>query len=454
MPYRRSAGRTPEPTLLRGDRVGAVLPLAPMLDPRELAERRDEIAESCRRRGVRADIDAAVRARDEAVRLRTELQEWNQRRKEHQSAGKKKLASDEREAHTGEGRRIKEAVGAAEKRLAEAERVLHEQLLDLPNFVHPDVPQGGEEDFRELRRVGEPPRFDFEARDHLALGQALDLFDFEAGAKVSGQKFYFLKNELALLELALQHFALDVARKAGFTPHSTPDLARRSIVDSLAFSPRGDETQIYSVAGTDLDLVGTAEITLGGLGADVIFEESDLPVRLAGLSHCFRTEAGSHGRESKGLYRVHQFSKVELFAFCRPEDSDALHEELVGIEEQILQALEIPYRVIDVASGDLGAPAYRKFDIEAWMPGRGEGGTYGEVTSASNCTDFQTRRLKTRFRRAGTKKNELVHSLNGTAVAMPRLLIPLLENHQQADGSIAVPDGLRTYTGFDRIGPR
>ena len=425
-----------------------------MLDPRELAERRDEIVESCRRRGVRADIDAAVGARDDAVRLRTELQEWNQRRKEHQSAGKKPLSSDEREAHATEGRRIKEEVGGAEKRLAEAERILHEQMLDLPNFVHPDVPQGGEEDFRELRRVGEPPRFAFEARDHLALGQALDLFDFEAGAKVSGQKFYFLKNELALLELALQHFALDVARKAGFTPHSTPDLARRSIVDSLAFSPRGDETNIYSVAGTDLDLVGTAEITLGGLGADVIFEESDLPVRLAGLSHCFRTEAGSHGRESKGLYRVHQFSKVELFTFCRPEDSEALHEELLGIEEQILQTLEIPYRVIDVASGDLGAPAYRKFDIEAWMPGRGEGGTYGEVTSTSNCTDFQTRRLKARFRRAGAKKNELVHSLNGTAVAMPRLLIPLLENHQQADGSIAVPDGLRTYTGFDRIGPR
>lgn len=425
-----------------------------MLDPRELAERRDEIVESCRRRGVRADIDAAVGARDDAVRLRTELQEWNQRRREHQSAGKKPLSSDEREAHATEGRRIKEEVGGAEKRLAEAERILHEQMLDLPNFVHPDVPQGGEEDFRELRRVGEPPRFAFEARDHLALGQALDLFDFEAGAKVSGQKFYFLKNELALLELALQHFALDVARKAGFTPHSTPDLARRSIVDSLAFSPRGDETNIYSVAGTDLDLVGTAEITLGGLGADVIFEESDLPVRLAGLSHCFRTEAGSHGRESKGLYRVHQFSKVELFTFCRPEDSEALHEELLGIEEQILQTLEIPYRVIDVASGDLGAPAYRKFDIEAWMPGRGEGGTYGEVTSTSNCTDFQTRRLKARFRRAGAKKNELVHSLNGTAVAMPRLLIPLLENHQQADGSIAVPDGLRTYTGFDRIGPR
>jgi len=424
-----------------------------MLDPRTLAERRDEIVESCRRRGVRTDVDAAVAAREETTRLRTELQGWNQRRKEHQAAGKKPLAPEAREAHAAEGRRIKEEAGSAEKRLAEAERLLQERMLEIPNFVHPEVPEGGENDFRELRRVGEPPSFSFEARDHLALGQALDLFDFESGAKVTGQKFYFLKNELALLELGLQRFALDVARAAGFTPHSTPDLARRAIVDNLAFSPRGEETQIYSVAGTDLDLVGTAEITLGGLGADVIFEESELPVRLAGLSHCFRTEAGSHGRESKGLYRVHQFSKVELFVFCRPEDSQTLHKELLGLEENILQTLEIPYRVIDVASGDLGAPAYRKYDIEAWMPGRGEGGTYGEVTSASNCTDFQARRLRTRFRRAGAKKNELVHSLNGTAVAMPRLLIPLLENHQQADGSVAVPKGLRTYTGFDRIGP-
>ena len=425
-----------------------------MLDSRALADRRDEIVESCRKRRVRTDVDAAVAAREETVQLRTELQEWNQRRKEHQTAGRKTLGPEEREAHTAEGRRIKEEAGSAEKRLAEAERILQERMLEIPNFVHPEVPEGGEDDFHELRRVGEPPHFDFEAGDHLAIGQALDLFDFESGAKVTGQKFYFLKNELVLIELALQRFALDIAAEAGFTLHSTPDLARRAIVDHLAFSPRGDETNIYSVAGTDLDLVGTAEITLGGLGTDVIFEESELPVRLAGLSHCFRTEAGSHGRESKGLYRVHQFSKVELYAFCRPEDSERLLEELVAIEETILQALEIPYRVIDVASGDLGAPAYRKYDIEAWMPGRGEGGTYGEVTSASNCTDFQARRLKTRFRRSGSKKNELVHSLNGTAAAIPRLLIALLENHQQANGSITVPERLRKYTGFDRVGPR
>jgi seryl-tRNA synthetase len=302
--------------------------------------------------------------------------------------------------------------------------------------------------------VGTPRAFDFERRDHLELGQSLELLDFESASKVTGQKFYYLKNEAVLLELALLRFAIEMAREAGYTPHATPDLARRAMVDKMAFSPRGEETQIYSIADTDLDLVGTAEITLGGLGADAIFEQSDLPVRLSGVSHCFRTEAGSHGRESKGLYRVHQFSKVELFAFTTPEQAVAVHEEMLAIEERIMQALELPYRVIDIATGDLGAPAYRKFDVEAWLPGRGESGDYGEVTSTSNCTDFQARRLKARYRRSDAKKNSLVHTLNGTAVAIPRMLIALLENHQQQDGSVGVPKALQAYTGFDRIGPR
>jgi seryl-tRNA synthetase len=257
-----------------------------------------------------------------------------------------------------------------------------------------------------------------------------------------------------ILELALQRLALDLLLEEGFRIYTTPDLARRRIVDAMAFSPRGPETQIYSVEGTDLDLIGTAEITLGGLYEDCVLEEDDLPIKIAGISHCYRTEAGAAGRESKGLYRVHQFTKVEMFAFTRPEDSEAMHGELLRIEERMFQALRVPYRVIDIAAGDLGAPAYRKFDIEAWLPGRGERGDWGEVTSTSNCTDFQARRLKTRFRRKGSKKNELVHTLNGTAVAIARALIALLENHQQADGSITIPEALRAYTGFDRIGPR
>jgi seryl-tRNA synthetase len=270
---------------------------------------------------------------------------------------------------------------------------------------------------------------------------------------VAGQKFYYLKNAAVLLELALQRYALDVLLADGFTPFVTPDLARPEIVDGLGYAPRGPETQIYSLANADLCLVGTAEITLGGLYADQIVPEEELPLKLAGISHCFRTEAGSHGRESKGLYRVHQFTKVEMFAITTPEDSEAMHAHLLALEERIFQGLEIPYRVIDVASGDLGAPAFRKYDLEAWMPGRGERGDWGEVTSTSNCTDYQARRLRVRLRRTATRKNEVAHLLNGTAVANSRALIALLENHQRADGSIAVPKTLQPYVGRELLLP-
>jgi seryl-tRNA synthetase len=425
-----------------------------MLDPRSLASRRDDVAESCRRRGVSADVDAAVAAYEAVAALKTRQGEVNQRRNEHQKQGKRKLAPDERERHAAQGKRLKEEAAAIDSELAAAEAALEQLLAPIPNLVHPDSPVGGEEDFRELRRVGTPRHFDFAPRDHLALADELDLLDFDAGTRVTGTKFYFLKNEAVVLELALQRYAVDLAVEAGFTPYATPDLARREVVDGLAFSPRGPETQIYSVEGTDLDLIGTAEITLGGLYADRVLSDEELPLRMVGLSHCFRTEAGAAGRESRGLYRVHQFTKVELFAITRPEESEATHESLLALEERLYQGLEIPYRVIDVATGDLGAPAYRKFDIEAWMPGRGDAGDYGEVTSTSNCTDFQARRLRIRFRRGGAKRNELVHTLNGTAIAMPRTLIALLENHQQGDGSVDIPKALRPHAGFERIGPR
>lgn len=425
-----------------------------MLDPRSLAERRDEIVLSCRKRGVDADVDAVIELYQRVAALQTELNEVNRRRNEHQQSGKRKLSPAEREAHGAEGRALKEAVTRLEAELATTRARFDTSLEVLPNFVHPEVPEGGEEAFRELRRVGEPRAFDFVPLDHLQIGARLDLLDFEAGTKVAGQKFYYLKNEAVLLELGLQRYALDVLLAEGFTPFVTPDLARPEIVAGLGYSPRGEETQIYSLANADLCLVGTAEITLGGLYADVILDEADLPRELAGISHCFRTEAGAAGRESKGLYRVHQFTKVEMFAITRPEDSEAMHERLLAIEERIFQGLELPYRVIDVASGDLGAPAYRKFDIEAWMPGRGDAGAFGEVSSASNCTDYQARRLRTRFHRKGAKKNEFVHMLNGTAVANSRAILALLENHQRADGSVAIPKALAPYVGRDAIGPR
>lgn len=425
-----------------------------MLDPRTLAERRDEVAASVRRRGVRADVDAAVAAYEEAARLRTAVGEANRVRNEHQKAGSRRMEPAEREAFTAEGRRLKDEVARLEAELEAAEARLRETLLALPNLIHPAVPDGGEQDARELRRWGEIPRFDFPPLDHVELARRLDLVDFEAGTRVAGPKFYYLRNEAVLLDLALQQLALDLLRAEGFTLVATPDLAKSGIVDALGYDPRGPETQIYAVSDTDLCLVGTAEITLGGLFAGVTLDEDELPVRLAGLSHCFRTEAGSYGRESKGLYRVHQFTKVEMFAVTRPEDSDAMHEALLALEERIFQALEVPYRVLDIAAGDLGAPAYRKFDLEAWMPGRGEAGGWGEVTSASNCTDFQARRLEARFRRKGARKTEVVHMLNGTGVAVSRALIALLENHQRADGSVAVPKALQRRAGIDRIVPK
>jgi seryl-tRNA synthetase len=425
-----------------------------MLDPRTLRERRDEIAESCRRRRVTGvDVDAAIALAEHLSSLQNELNEAGRRRNEHQGGGKRKLSPEEREAHTAEGRRLKEEGARLEAEVDAARRAFEAAAVGLPNFIHPDVPDGGEEDARELRRVGDPRRFDFAARDHVAVAEGLAGIDFEGGAKVAGQKWYFLKNDLVLLELALQRYALDIALEDGFTPFVTPDVAKPEIIEGLGFNPRGEETQIYSIANANLCLIGTAEIALGGLLADEILDEDRLPIKYAGLSHCFRTESGSHGRESKGLYRVHQFTKVELFCFTRPEDSDAMHAHLLALEEKVFAGLEIPYRVVDIAAADLGAPAYRKFDIEAWMPGRGDGGAYGEVTSTSNCTDYQARRLRIRFKRKGGKKTELVHMLNGTAIANSRAVVALLENHQRADGTVAVPKALQPYLGRDSLRP-
>ncbi len=425
-----------------------------MLDARNLAERRDEIAESIRRRGVSADLEGAIALHAQVAAKQHELNETNRRRNEHQERGKRPLTPEERAEHGAEGRALKEAVSRVEAEVDALRAKLEAKLRELPNFLHPAVPDGGEDDARELRRFGEVPSFPFTPQDHLALGARHDLFDFEGGAKVAGQKFYYLKNDAVLLELALQRYALDILLAEGFTPYVTPDLARPEVLEGIGFSPRGEETQIYSVANADLCLVGTAEITLGGLYADTILEEEALPVLMAGISHCFRTEAGAAGRESKGLYRVHQFTKVEMFAITRPEDSEAAHERLLAIEERIYQGLELPYRVVDIAAGDLGAPAYRKFDVEAWMPGRGESGSWGEISSASNCTDYQARRLRVRFRRRATKKNEFVHMLNGTAVSNARLILALLENHQRADGTIAIPKALQPYVGRESIGRR
>jgi seryl-tRNA synthetase len=321
---------------------------------------------------------------------------------------------------------------------------LREEMLKIPNMTHPDSPIGKDDTENvELRLVGEIPTFDFEPKDHVELGEALGIIDFEAGTKVAGSKFYFLRGDAVLLELGLVRYALDMLIERGYEPTITPDLARDEALVGTGFIPRGPETQIYSIEESDLSLVATAEITLAGSLAGEILDEEKLPLRLAGLSHCFRTEAGSHGRASRGLYRVHQFTKVEMFGFTAPEQSDAMHEEMLGIEEEIFQGLGLPYRVVDICTGDLGGAAYRKYDLEAWMPGRD---AYGEITSTSNTTDYQARRLQIRYRKNGGRP-QLLHTLNGTAIAVSRALIPLIENYQQEDGSILLPRVLVPYVG-------
>jgi seryl-tRNA synthetase len=359
-----------------------------------------------------------------------------------------------------EGRTLRTQEQELTTAAAQLERERDDAWVRLPNLTHPEVPRGWTDDDHRVVKTWGTPRDvaaeGFAPRDHVALCEALELADFAAGAKVVGQKFYYLKNEAVLLDLALQHYALSVAAKHGFTLHTTPDLARAEILAGLGFNPRGASTQVYSLEGGELCLVGTAEITLGGMLADEILDEERLPLLVAGLSHCFRTEAGAAGKESRGLYRVHQFTKVELFAFTvgELEVSETMHARFLAIEEEIFQGLALPYRVLDIASGDLGGPAYRKFDIEAWMPGRGD---YGEVTSTSNCTDYQARRLRIRYRPRddsggkGKTKTRFVHMLNGTAIANPRSLVAILENNQQKDGSILVPEVLRPWVGCDRI---
>lgn len=428
-----------------------------MLDLKYVAAHADAVAQNCVNRNMPVDVAALVAVyRERNLRL-TELETTRAEANLSAKSMQGKMEPDERQRRIEHGRALKVQVAELEKEVAALDAQLDEAVRTLPNLTHPEVPLGHtDDDHRERSRWGTPRVFEFPPLDHVDLCQKLDLCDFDAGARVAGQKFYFLKNELVLLDLALQRFTLELLIGKGFTPVATPDLARPDILEGIGFNPRGAESQVYSIVGHDLCLVGTAEITIGGMLAGRLLEPEELPIRIAGISHCFRTEAGAAGRESRGLYRVHQFTKVEMFIFCEGDTavSDGHHAELLAIEEAIFQALEIPYRVVDICAGDLGAPAYRKFDIEAWMPGRGDGGIFGEVTSSSNCTDFQARRLNIRAHSEGGGRTRFVHTLNGTAVAVSRALIAVLENHQQADGSVTVPAALRPYVSFDRIGPR
>ena len=421
-----------------------------MLDRRFIVENAPRVKANSANRGATADVDRLVALDMRRRELQAQVDTLNREANEvSKSIGKAKDAA-EREARKAEGRVMREKTAAAEAEMNSLAAEIDTIQRTIPNMTHPAAPVGMEP--VEVR-VGKTPvrAFDFKPLDHVTLGEKLDLFDFEGGAKVAGHGFYFLKNDAVLLELALQRYAIDLLIGEGFTPTITPDLARSEVLQGTGYIPRGPETQIYSVADSDLNLVATAEITLGGLLAEEILDEDALPIKVAGISHCYRTEAGAHGRATRGLYRVHQFTKVEMFAFTLPHQSDPMLDYFCELECRLFDGLGIPYRVIDTPSGDLGGPAYRKFDLEAWMPGRGESGEYGEVTSTSNCTDFQARRLGIRYRKKGEKGTHFVHTLNGTAVALSRAIIAVVENYQQADGSIAVPEALRAWMGKDRI---
>jgi seryl-tRNA synthetase len=424
-----------------------------MLDLQYICDNVDKVAENCRNRGVAVELDQLVQLRKQRSELVT--QGDNLRREQNELSAKIPKEKDAAQKQTliARGKELREQVAALETQVKEVEAKMRAEQARIPNMTHPAAPVGRlAEDNKVVRTFGEPTKFNFKPLDHVALAEKHDLIDLEAGARVAGHGFYFLKNEAVLLEVALIQYAMQKLLREGFTLYTTPDLARDDVLEGIGFNPRGPETQIYSIQGSDLSLVATAEITLGGSLKDQILDGAKLPILCGGLSHCFRTEAGAHGKATKGIYRVHQFTKVEMFAFTLPDQSEEVHAKIVKVEEEIFQGLKIPYQVIDTCTGDLGGPAYRKFDLEAWMPGRGEKGEFGEVTSASNCTDYQARRLGIRYKLPDVKGTQFAHTLNGTAVACTRAIIAILENYQQADGTIVIPEVLRPWVGKDRIG--
>lgn len=357
-----------------------------------------------------------------------------------------KMKPEERAVCIADGKKLKVQLAELEAKLVEVEQSLDMEAARIPNMTHPDVPIGNEENANLISLIGAKRDFDkegFACVPHLQLADALDLVDFENAARVSGNKFYYLRNDGALLELALINWAMTQAAAAGFTVMTTPDVARESVVASCGFQPRGEASQVYRVENSDLCLIGTAEIPLGGYYSNQIVDKGQLPIKMAAFSHCFRKEVGAAGSTTRGLYRVHQFSKVEMFVIAHPDESNEIHEELRQLEQGMYESLGLHFQVLDMPTADLGNPAYRKYDIEAWMPGRE---SYGEISSASNCTDYQARRLNIRYRET-QGDNRFVHTLNATACAVPRMIIAILETHQQRDGSIRIPEPLRPFMG-------
>ncbi|OFS15668.1 MULTISPECIES: serine--tRNA ligase [Kytococcus] len=416
-----------------------------MIDIRELRENPDVVRASQRTRGE--DESVVDRVLEVEARSRSKQAEFEALRAEQKVFGKQiaQAPAEQKAELAAQGKemaaRVKALEAEANELAAEAQRLLR----SIGNIVKPQVPAGGEDDFDTLQTVGTPRDFaaeGFEPRDHLELGELLGAIDMERGAKVSGARFYFLTGIGARLEIAMMNMALDLALKHGFTPMITPTLVNTDVMAGAGFID-AHEDEVYRLRDDDQYLTGTSEVALAGYHADEILDLSGGARRYAGWSTCYRREAGSHGKDTRGIIRVHQFNKLEMFVYCTAEEAEAEHERLLALEQEMLGAMELPYRVIDVAAGDLGGPAARKFDCEAWVPTQG---TYRELTSTSNCTTFQARRLRTRERVAGGKGTQVVATLNGT-LATTRWLVAILENHQQADGSVRVPAAMQPYLG-------
>ncbi|GAA4404216.1 serine--tRNA ligase [Fodinibacter luteus] len=420
-----------------------------MIDIKLLRDDPDLVRASQRARGEDDGVVDAIRAADE--RRRSSLTAFERLRAEQKSMGKvvARAQGEEKQALLVRTKQLAAEVKGLQAAADEAQAELDTLLRTVGNVVEPGVPSGGEDDYTVLETVGVPRDFaaeGFEPRDHLALAEGLDAIDMERGAKVAGARFYFLKGAGARLEMALLGLAMQRAIAAGFVPMVTPTLVKTEVMAGAGFLDQHAD-EVYRLEADDLYLTGTSEVALAGYHADEVVDLSRGPIRYAGQSTCYRREAGSYGKDTRGIIRVHQFNKIEMFVYCRPEDATTEHQRLLDFEKEMLAAVDVPYRIIDTAAGDLGGPAARKFDCEAWVPTQGR---YRELTSTSNCTTFQARRLNTRFR--GEAGNEVAATLNGT-LATTRWIVAILENHQQADGSVVVPEALRPLVGLEVLTP-
>ncbi|HEX3733659.1 MAG TPA: serine--tRNA ligase [Solirubrobacterales bacterium] len=423
-----------------------------MLDLKLIRSDPERVKAALARRGAGERVDELLALDARRRELLPEVESFQSERKTlSKQIGEAKQAGEDAEGLMATVQGLKERIESGKEELEKVEAELGRLVVSLPNLPDPDAPEGmTEEDAVVVREVGARTEFDFEPRDHLELGTELGLIDMEAGARLSGSRFAYLKGDLVMLELALVRFAIELARAEGHEPVVPPVLVREEALEGTGFLP-GDRDQIYEIPKDELFLTGTSEVALAGLHAGEILDPGALPLRYSGFSTCFRREAGAAGRDTRGIFRVHQFDKVEMFSFVEPADSAAEHERLLAIEERILTELEIPYRVVNVAVGDLGAPAAKKYDCEAWIPSQGR---YRELTSCSNTTDYQARRLGCRYRPADGEAPQVVHTLNGTACAVGRTIIALIENRQERDGGFSLPNTLHKYGAPERIGPQ